>query len=70
MYLNGYFMLLFDLTPDRAASEGHTSHPDNGNVRIELKFAEALPDAITCLIYLEYDGTVLIDDKQVVTTDY
>ena len=27
MYVNGYFVLLFDLTPDRAASEGHTSHP-------------------------------------------
>ena len=26
MYINGYFMLLYDLTPDRAASEGHTSH--------------------------------------------
>jgi len=24
MYTNGYFMLLFDLTPDRAASEGHS----------------------------------------------
>ena len=63
-------MLLFDLIPDRAASEGHTSHSDNGNVRIKLKFAEGLPDAITCLIYLEYYVTVLIDDKGVVTTDY
>ena len=70
MNIKGYFMLLFDLTPDRTASEGHTSHPDNGNFRIELKFAKALPDAITCLIYLEYDGTVLIDYKRVVTTDY
>jgi len=24
------------------------------------KFAKALPDAITCLIYLEYDGTVVM----------
>ena len=67
MYINGYFMLLFDLTPDRAASEGHTSHQDNGNDRIELKFAKALPDAFTCLIYLEYDGTFLIGDKRVLT---
>ena len=47
MYINGYFMLLYDLTPNRAASEGHTSHQDNGNVRIELTFAKPLPDAIT-----------------------
>jgi len=70
MYINGYFMLLYDLAPDRATWEGHTSHQDNGNVRIELTFAKALPDAITCLIYLQYDGTVLIDDKRLVTTDY
>jgi len=40
MYISGYFMLLFDLTPDRAASEEHTSHPDNGNIRVELKFSK------------------------------
>jgi hypothetical protein len=43
MYIAGYFMLLFDLTPDRAASEGHSSHPDNGNIRIEARFAKELP---------------------------
>ena len=26
-YINGYFILLFDLTTDRGALEGHTSHP-------------------------------------------
>ena len=36
MFINGYFMLLFDITPDKGESEGHTSHPDNGNIRIEL----------------------------------
>jgi hypothetical protein len=39
-YIAGYFMLLFDLTHDRGASEGHNSHPDSGNIRIELKFAD------------------------------
>jgi len=52
MYISGYFMLLFTLTPDRGASEGHLSHPDNGIIRIELKFSKPLPDAITCLLYL------------------
>jgi hypothetical protein len=53
MYIARYFMLLFDPTHDRNASEGHTSHPDSGNIRIELKFKKALPEAITCLLYLE-----------------
>jgi len=32
MFIHGYFMLLFDLTHDRGASEGHTSHPEHGNI--------------------------------------
>jgi hypothetical protein len=54
MFINGYFILVYDLTPDLAASEGHTSSPVNGNIRIELKFAKTLPEAITCLLHMEY----------------
>jgi hypothetical protein len=36
MYINCYLMLLFHITPDGDASEGHTSDPENGNIRIEL----------------------------------
>jgi len=50
MYINGYFMILFDLTPDRSGSECHTSYPENGNIGIELKFNKPLPEAITCLL--------------------
>ena len=70
MYVNGYFMLLFDLTPDHGASEGHTSHPDSGNIRIEAKFKKALPTATTCLLYTEYDSCVRIDSSRNVTTDF
>ena len=51
-FIARYFMLLFDLTPARAASEGHISLPDQGNIRLELQFDEPLPDALTCLLYL------------------
>ena len=69
VYINGYFMLLFDLTPDRAASEEHTSHSDNGNIRIELKFTKPLPNAITCLLRLEFDNSVYVDYSQTATTN-
>ena len=61
MYIDGYFMLLFDLTPDFGASEGYSSHMDNCNIRLELKFSKPLPDSITCLLYLEYDNSIRID---------
>jgi len=63
-------MLVFDLTPDLVISEGHTSDPAHGNLRLELKFAKALPDPLVCLLYLDYDNTVLIDSIRQVTTDF
>ena len=41
IYVNGYFMLLYRLTPDHGESERHTSNPDSRNIRIELKFKKA-----------------------------
>jgi hypothetical protein len=52
VYINGYFMLVYDLTPDLAASEGHASDSVHGHVRLVLKFGKALPDPLVCLLYL------------------
>ena len=65
MYQNGYFMFLFDLTPDRAASQ-----PDNGNIRVELRFAKPLPNPITCLLYLEFHNTISINKERKVTNEF
>ena len=56
MYINGFFMIVYDLTPYLAASKGHASPPTSGDIWIDLKFAKALPEAITCLLYLEYNS--------------
>jgi hypothetical protein len=63
-------MLLYDLTPDHDASEGPTSPVENGNIRIEFTFKEALKQAITCLLYLEYDNSVRVDSLRTITTDF
>ena len=68
MFVNGYIMLLFDLTTIWGVSEGHTSHPEQGNIRFEFKFAKPLPEAITCLLYLEFDNSVLINIARNFTT--
>jgi hypothetical protein len=41
------FMVIFDLTPDGCTSDGHTSLRNNGTIRIELKFEEAIAEAVT-----------------------
>ena len=54
-------MLVFDLTPDLASSEGHASDSAHGHIRLDLKFIKALPDPLVCLLYLEYDGSIIKD---------
>jgi hypothetical protein len=70
MYITGHFLLLFDLTPDGAASEGHVSLPSSGNVRIELRFKNKLSQAITCLMYCEYENSIFLDKDRRVRTDF
>jgi hypothetical protein len=50
-FMKGSFKLKFDLTPDGCASDGFTPLPDNRNIRIELKFDEAIAKAVTILLY-------------------
>jgi hypothetical protein len=63
-------MLLFDLTPDRAASEGHISLPDQGNIKLEFQFEKPFPEALTCLQYLEYENCVRINQLRTVSVDF
>jgi hypothetical protein len=69
-FMRGSFMLIFDLTPDGCASDGHTSLPDNCNIRIDVRFDEALAEAVTFVLYLEYDASIQIDKSRNVTTDF
>ena len=48
-------MLMLDLTPDHADS-GHISLPDHGNLILELQFNKPIPEAVTCLLYVEYNS--------------
>ena len=70
MYIEGFFMLLFHLTPVLSASEGHSSHMDIGNIKLELKFRKAMPDSITCLLDYEYYNSICIDFFRKVLTDF
>jgi hypothetical protein len=46
IYVSGYFILLFDLTPDRAAC-------------VDVIFDRTLLEAITYLLYLEYENNYI-----------
>ena len=63
-------MILFYLTPERGSLEGLTAHPENDNIRIELKFNKPLPEAIMCQLYLEFDNSVFINFARTIATDF
>jgi len=62
-----FYVLGFDLTPDGEADEEHISLPRQGNVRIEARFKNPLPEPITCILYPEFPGNVKIDNSRNVT---
>ena len=49
MFTKGFYVLGFDLTPDREADEEHISLPCQGNVRIEALFKKTT--AGTCYMH-------------------
>jgi hypothetical protein len=69
MFRNGFFILGFDLTPDREADEEHISLPRLGNVRLEARFKKALPEPVTCILYAEFPGHIEIDSSRNVTVE-
>ncbi len=51
IFTRGFYVLGFDLTPDREANEEHISMPHQGIVRIEARFKQILPEPVTCILY-------------------
>jgi hypothetical protein len=53
-------MHIFDIM-DGGATGGHASLPNNGNIYIELKFYEALSEAVTILLHQGFDASSQTD---------
>ena len=69
MLTKGFFVLGFDLTPDREADEEHKSLPHQGNLRIETCFKQPLSEPVTCFLYAEFPGHIEIDNSRNVTVE-
>ena len=68
-YAGGYFLLGFDLTP--TLCNGTYADPVQiGNVDIELKFAQELPETISVIVYCQYSNKIVINQVRKVTTDF
>jgi hypothetical protein len=69
MFTKVFYILGFNLTPDRAADEEHKNLPLQGNVRIEARFKNPLSEPVACILYAEFPGRVEIDNSRNVTVE-
>ena len=68
-YAHGYTLFAFDLTPDR--DDGSHFHLiRQGNLRLEMHFAEPLPETINTVVYAEFANIIEIDRARNVLFDY
>uniref|UniRef100_A0A336KME8 CSON012962 protein n=1 Tax=Culicoides sonorensis TaxID=179676 RepID=A0A336KME8_CULSO len=67
-YKDNLFLLMFDLTADHSYNSECVNMFNEGTIRIEGTFKQALPEPVTCLLYFEFDGLMEIDiNKNVIT---
>jgi hypothetical protein len=68
-FTNGYALYAFHLTPD-LSEDDHFNLARQGTVRINMKFANALPNTITVVAYAEFENTIEIDRNRSVIFDF
>jgi len=69
MFTKVFYVIGFDLTPDREADEEHISLPRQRNVLLEVLFKKPLPEQVTCVLYAEFPGHIEIDNSRNVTVE-
>lgn len=61
LFDNGAFVTAFDLTADQCYNNHYDNLLNQGSLRIEGRFETALTEAVTCLVYCEFDTSIHID---------
>jgi len=68
-YKNGYALYAFDLSPDLTDDEKFELLRTS-SVRLQIKFEDQMPHAITLIVYGEYQNLIEIDRNQNVIYDF
>jgi hypothetical protein len=68
-FKNGYTLYAFDLTADTCNGE-YFNELNDGNLELEVVFEKAKSEAISVLIYMEFDNLVEITKHRNVIFDY
>jgi hypothetical protein len=68
-FANGYTLYAFDLSPDLSEND-HFNLACQGTVRLDLKFATALPHTVTVVAYAKFENIIEIDRNRNVIFDF
>lgn len=68
-FAGGYALFAFDLTPDLSDGD-HLSLVRRGNLKLEMRFGEALPRTVMVLVYAQFDNLIEITRERTVLFDY
>jgi hypothetical protein len=68
-FRKGYTLWAFDLSPDKQEGD-HVHLVKEGNLRVDLKFAEALTETASVFVYAEFDNVIEIDRSRNIINDF
>ena len=68
-YERGFTLFAYDLSPD-LSEDGYFNLARDGSIRVELKFAQALPNTINVLAYAKFESIIEINREKQVLIDY
>ena len=68
-YENGYTLFAYDLTSD-LCSGNHFDLVKQGNLSLNIIFKTALPEAVSIIMYMEYQKLIEINKSRQVILDY
>ncbi|XP_077057587.1 uncharacterized protein F54H12.2-like [Siphateles boraxobius] len=68
-FINGYTLYAFNLTPDEECGQ-HISLIKSGNIRVEARFRQPLPNTVNLIIYAVFDSLIEVSNRRQVLIDY
>lgn len=71
MFTAGYYFMIFDFTAGLNAGLAYQAPlVREGLVNIGIKFTDATPEDLQCLLFCEYDSNFTIDHNRIVSTNF
>ena len=65
----GYTLFCYDLSPDLNPGD-HLNLVKKGNLRLEMRFSQALPQTIMVIVYAQFQNILEVDKQRNILLEY